>query len=97
MSALTFRILRRSYRARDYEHASRIYTRQRDASGLGSSKFPAAVVHRDGKPVAHISYNGRVWAYDAADPYDRRCNALCLYDPRPGPGAGALPPERMAA
>ena len=55
--------------------ASGIYQRLRDESGHGASTMPRGRVYRDGKLVAEVSYNGRVWQGDA-----------CVYDPS---GVGA--------
>ena len=43
--------------------ASRIYERERDASGEGVSTFPRGeITGKDGEWVGRVSYNGRVWA-----------------------------------
>lgn len=44
--------------------ASQKYCLARDASGEGASGWPPAVVFCDGRKVARISYNGRVWGMD---------------------------------
>lgn len=42
--------------------AAAIYSAARDKAGLGASKWMDATVTDDtGKPVARISYNGRIW------------------------------------
>jgi hypothetical protein len=53
---------RRRYQVDGLEQASRMYCTARDASGMGVSKVPEGkVVTAEGKLVARISYNGRVW------------------------------------
>lgn len=41
--------------------ASDKYCMARDRSGMGASEWPPAKVFNNGKQVAKISYNGRVW------------------------------------
>lgn len=48
--------------ALDLHHASDLYCEERDASGEGASTFPPGrVFDTEGRKVAKISYNGRVW------------------------------------
>ncbi|MFB0874995.1 MULTISPECIES: hypothetical protein [unclassified Sphingobium] len=61
----------------DFADVSRRFCARRDASGLGASSFPDASILRDGRPVARVSYNGRVWPPGPWDPasqplYDHR-------------------------
>lgn len=41
--------------------ASAVYSRYRDASGLGASALPDGKVYIGGRMVARVSYNGNVW------------------------------------
>ena len=54
------RVGRKSIRVRDLVDASHVYQEERDASGLGASKFPEGRIAIDGKTY-RVSYNGRVW------------------------------------
>ena len=58
-----------------YAEASALYQRLRDEGGHGASTMPRGRIYRDGRVVAEISYNGRVWQGDC-----------CVYDPS---GVGA--------
>ena len=49
------------YTVSSLEQASAIYCQLRDKSGQGASRFPGAVISKDGQAFARISYNGRVW------------------------------------
>jgi hypothetical protein len=68
-----------------YKQASEVYEKVRDAAdatatGATGPKMPdAIIVDGTGKQVAHISYNGRVWAGTALD---QRPGAKPLYDNR---------------
>lgn len=63
MQALKMKIKRRTYHPATLAEASSIYCTLRDESGEGASTFrETEVVDQDGKFVARISYNGRVWA-----------------------------------
>ncbi|HKX46271.1 MAG TPA: hypothetical protein VJP77_06180 [Planctomycetota bacterium] len=46
---------------RDLADASAIYQRLRDEAGHGASTMPRGRVYRDGKLVAEVSFNGRLW------------------------------------
>jgi hypothetical protein len=84
------------FRFASFEEVSVAYRAAIDRLGVGASRTPACrIFDATGRQTAYVSYNGRVWAHDAADPCGD--DALCLYDPRPGPGPGALPPERYHA
>lgn len=48
--------------AADIAEASRLYSEARDGSGEGASTFPEGEILEDGKAIARISYNGKVWA-----------------------------------
>jgi collagenase-like PrtC family protease len=81
-----------------FEEVSRAYRRAITALDLGASETPLCEIFDGaGRKTAYISYNGRAWEFDPADPFGTSNTNRCLYDPRPGPGPGALPPERMAA
>jgi hypothetical protein len=47
--------------------ASEKYGIARDASGMGGSEWPDAVIYCNGKKCATISYNGRVWEMDGTE------------------------------
>lgn len=53
----------------DYADASRVYLDEQTNSGEGASTFPTALVTDNGKALARVSYNGRVWTSnpDGAD------------------------------
>jgi hypothetical protein len=55
-----------------YAEASRIYAELRDRSGRGASTMPEGRIYdaETGKPVASLSYNGKVWD-----------GGRCLFDP----------------
>lgn len=71
-------IRRKRYQVASFEAASVMFCAARDASGNGASKTPSPrIVDEAGNVIAHISYNGRVWAGadyvpDAAPLYDNR-------------------------
>ena len=62
----------------DFAELSRAYCAERDASGLGGSKFrEGRIMDARGNLVARISYNGRVWSPEPWQPasaplYDNR-------------------------
>lgn len=63
--------------ASDFADASAKYSVVRDASGEGGSTFRDGIIKQDGKIVARISYNGRVWPVGEWSPgmtplYDNR-------------------------
>lgn len=66
-----------------FAEASAHYEEIRDRSGLGASRLPFGdVLDEAGKPVAVVSYNGRVWATEN-DPRTRYTpGATPLYDNR---------------
>lgn len=77
---------RRRYQVASFEQASQMYCAARDAhdraTGWGASKTPtASIVDEHGKPVAFVSYNGRVWADDPRS-RDWKPGATPLYDNR---------------
>lgn len=58
----TARIKGRKYEAATMEELSDKFVDIRDGMGLGASQLPSAPIFQNGKQVAHISYNGKVWA-----------------------------------
>jgi hypothetical protein len=50
-----------NFPVRDLSDASCVYQMERDESGEGGSTFGPGKVSLDGKLVAIVSYNGRVW------------------------------------
>lgn len=56
------------------EECSKLYQNIRDRSNLGASSFADGNVLCDGKIVARISYNGRIWS---PEPYgDKNCKLI---------------------
>lgn len=45
-----------------FADASAMYTLQCDQSGEGASTFPDGTIEQGGETIAHVSYNGKVWA-----------------------------------
>jgi hypothetical protein len=64
IAATHLKIGRQSWAVTDLAHASVVYQQQRDASGKGSSGFPAGAVYRGERRLATVTYNGRVWSAD---------------------------------
>ncbi len=59
----------------DYKQASAIYSTFRDVHDHTMNTIPNGIIHKLGKPVARISYNGKVWTLDDRllyDPYERK-------------------------
>lgn len=52
---------RRERDVESVEEAVRLYEADRDAEGVGASDLSCGYVSEDGRQVARISYNGRVW------------------------------------
>ena len=50
------------WQVRDYAEASETYVNVRDGYGRAAYSFPSGRIIEDGKIVASVSYNGRVWA-----------------------------------
>jgi hypothetical protein len=50
-----------SYKVKDLSDASRTYQNYRDENGLRTSELGTGKVFVDGKHVATVTYNGRVW------------------------------------
>lgn len=69
---------RRRYSVATFEQASQMFCIARDTMGEGASKTPSPkIVDEAGAVIAHVSYNGRVWAgeswtQDATPLYDNR-------------------------
>jgi hypothetical protein len=54
---------RRRYQVATFEQASLMFCAARDKSGNGASRTPSpTIVDERGEVIAHISFNGRVWA-----------------------------------
>jgi len=49
---------------------SQIYCLVRDASGEACGYFRPVDVIEDGKPIGHISYNGRIWDQPMSNKFD---------------------------
>lgn len=79
---LTIRIGRKSYAIPDYATASRMVCEARDRSGIGGSRFRSPLIYEGDKQVAHVSYNGRVWA--GASGRDWKPGDVPLFDNREG-------------
>jgi hypothetical protein len=58
---------RKSVPVASLAEASAAYSAAREASGKGGSKWPSGIVFEGGRAVAHVSYNGRVWAKPSRD------------------------------
>lgn len=41
--------------------ASQLYASKRNASGLGGSKWPEGQIIKNGKTIARVSYNSKIW------------------------------------
>jgi hypothetical protein len=69
---------RKRFQIASYEEASRMFCAVRDKMGEGASRTPSPnIVDERGKVIAHVSYNGRVWAGATYAP-----DAMPLYDDR---------------
>lgn len=77
MMTLTIRG-RHSQPVEDFASASAAYAYCREISGEGNSTFPCGVIERDGRAVARVSYNGRVWANR-----EWQVGDTPLFDPQP--------------
>jgi hypothetical protein len=59
----------RSFREGDFAGTSRTYSEARDASGEGASTFPVGIIRdRNDRPIARVSFNGRIWRLDPDKP-----------------------------
>lgn len=80
----------------DFAQVSAAYRATIDRLGIGARRTPhCKIFDGTGRQTAYVSYNGRVWAFDPADPFDHDNSNVCLYDPQPG-GRFPLPPHRAA-
>ena len=61
-----------------YTAASKVVREYIDENNLGSKEFSGGSIKHNGKVIAHVSYNGRVWAGAKYDPKAK----FYLYDPR---------------
>lgn len=75
---MILRIGRRKLTVATYEEASKRFCEAREKAGFGASRMPNGLVFGDdGRQVAYVSYNGRVWpgstyVSDATPLYDNR-------------------------
>lgn len=93
----TVRIDGRAFPFTSFAEVSAAYRATIDHLGIGGSETPRCEIFDGaGRQTGYISYNGRAWEYDPDDPFGHANSNRCLYDPRPGPGAGELPPHRRA-
>lgn len=76
---------------------SAAYCRLREASGEGYSTFPLADVIREGKPVAVISYNGRIWEHNGNPASLTSLNQKLIYCPNKEPHRFVEALEAIAA
>jgi hypothetical protein len=54
---------RKRFQIASFEEASRTFCAARDKAGEGASRTPSPkIVDERGEIIAHVSYNGRVWA-----------------------------------
>ena len=54
---------RKRFQIASFEEASRMFCLAREKMGEGASRTPAPqIVDERGEVIAHVSYNGRVWA-----------------------------------
>lgn len=69
---------RKRFQIASFEEASRMFCLAREKMGAGASRTPSPhIVDERGEVIAHVSYNGRVWAgasYVSGSPplYDNR-------------------------
>ena len=63
---------RNEYEVESLSQAQKVYEDLRDASEMGASGWPNGFVSVDGKRIARISYNGRLWSPDCKTPLDAR-------------------------
>lgn len=74
--SMFLKVGRRLFQVASFEEASRMFCAARDKAGEGASRTPSPqIVDERGEVIAHVSYNGRVWAgasyvADAAPLYD---------------------------
>ena len=54
---------RKRFQIASFEEASRMFCLAREKMGEGASRTPSPpIVDERGEVIAHVSYNGRVWA-----------------------------------
>ena len=72
---------RTRFQIASYEEASVMFCAVRDQMSEGASRTPSLkIVNERGEVIAHVSYNGRVWAGATYVP-----DAVSLYDNRNAP------------
>lgn len=79
VAGLEIKIGGRRYPVPSYEEASRLFCAARDRFGEGASKTPTPRILQGGRPVAYVSYNGRVWAGSPKDL--KAADRAPLFDP----------------
>lgn len=52
----------KTYSGASFAEMSKTYCDIRDRLGFGASRFNEVFITEDGKRIARISYNGRVWS-----------------------------------
>jgi hypothetical protein len=57
----TFTVKGKLVEAATLAECSAEYSKIREASGLGASRFPGVTIFEGGAAVARLSYNGKVW------------------------------------
>ena len=62
VEALTIQVGRKSYPIADLAAASRMVCAARDKAAIGNRCFKPPLIYEGGRPIAYVSYNGRVWA-----------------------------------
>lgn len=77
MTRLRLAIGMKSYRVASLDDASRRYCDVREARGEGASRLPPGMIYDGPFLVAHVSYNGRVWA---GHPRDWKADAKPLLE-----------------
>lgn len=77
-AGLEIKIGGRRYPVPSFEAASRLFCAARDRFGEGASKTPTPRILQGGRPIAYVSYNGRVWS---GSPKDWKADRAPLFDP----------------
>ena len=79
VTAATMTIGRRSYPVASLAEASAMFIAARDRAGTGGRDTPTPLLFdREGRQIAYVSYNGRVWA---GTPRDWKPGHRPLVDP----------------
>jgi hypothetical protein len=64
---LSVKIGRQTTIVQSLQSASDEWCKYRNSLELGASESPAVWVFSDGKKIARVSYNGRIWALDGKE------------------------------